>query len=252
MISGRSDYNFSPLHLTARNERNRTMKDQLATYFTSNALPMESYFNRNGLWRQLENFSSNLVKRKDRKLYISAGGIDSVNGDISSEHPLNKNYLNNTSDPINVPESLRKVMVILEPGQDLDDISVNTPIISVIFPNDKITQPDDPNLPQDLTKWYSSAYITDLNTIQQQTNLNFLSNLSLSEEEINQIKGKKYSGPIVCEDFSNLNSVLTSNLLATESSEELTEIKLVQNSSTKINPSQIRSIHQRMSQDSFL
>jgi hypothetical protein len=47
----------------------------------------------------------------------------------------------------------------------------------------------------------------------------------------------------VWEDFSNLNSVLTSNFISTESSEELTETKLVQNSPTQINSSEVGITH---------
>ena len=205
-VSRYRTYNWMPGfdrgHLTASENRSRTRKDQLATYFITNALPMQSDFNQSGLWRQLEFLTQNIVEKKGWEVYIMAGGIGSANSQISPSHPLNRDYVTNTSEPINIPDSLWKIMVLLEPGQSLSDITVDTPIISVILPNADVRDPY-PDVP-DATNWYDPLYITSIKQIEELTNLSLLSNLALSEEEIEEIKEKEYSGPTGWQDFPNV------------------------------------------------
>jgi DNA/RNA endonuclease G (NUC1) len=244
-------------HLAARADRSRSLKDVLATYFTTNALPMESSFNRFGVWSKLETFTRQLVKQKGWELHIIAGGIGSDNEDINPAHPLNRDYTTNTLDPINVPESLWKIIVIQKPGEGPADITIDTPIISVIFPNQKVNQPEDPDAP-DLTNWYSVPYISTIKEIESLTNLNFLSNLSLSALEINSIKNRKYSGFTAWQDFSSVGANISANLLAEQNqsygaSSDISFIgEDINLSFAQINTSQIGSIEQRLPQNSAI
>ena len=134
----------------------------------------------------------------------------------------------------------------------MSEITVDTPIISVVFPNTRIssTDPDTPPEP----KWDDPGYpfIKSIKEVESSTGLNFLSNLSLSNEELKQIKEQKYSGATKWENFPSATNILKSNLQAIEDSEKLTKRGLFQNSPAQIYPRQISSIYQGISQQSFV
>jgi endonuclease G len=67
--------------MTPRGSRNRTDKDQLSTFLTTNMLPQDPTNNRQGTaWARLENFCEDLVEETPgRELYIIAGGFGSLN-----------------------------------------------------------------------------------------------------------------------------------------------------------------------------
>jgi DNA/RNA endonuclease G (NUC1) len=192
---------FDRGHIAPREDRNRTQKDQFATFLTTNLLPQQPVFNERGLWRQLENFSTQLALKRSWELYIIAGGVGSANGEIPSDNPLNENS-------INLPDSFWKVIVILEPGQGLADITVDTPIIAINLPNANVAVPDDPDVPE-APKWYNPEFITSVRDIEKLTGLNLLSNLPLPKEVVEQIKNKKYEGPTRWQDFPYANTNLS-------------------------------------------
>jgi DNA/RNA non-specific endonuclease len=74
-----------------------------------------------GAWTGLENYSAKLVEQYDKNLYIIAGGYGS---------------LGTTSSGVNIPARLWKVIVVMEPGQSIADINQNTDVIAVDLPND--------------------------------------------------------------------------------------------------------------------
>jgi DNA/RNA endonuclease G (NUC1) len=189
-----SDYNRAALfdrgHVMARELRNRTPKDQLATYFTSNLLPHEKFTNENeenGMWRSLEVFNKRLVDNKNWNIYTIAGGIGSLNNSFPN-NPLVQNG-------VNIPESIWQVNLLLKPGQDLVDITADTTVIGVVLPNDPAQQSG---------SWLQ--HTKSIGYIEEKTGLSLLSNLP--EEVRNALKGKEYSGTDRVEDFLSASAQL--------------------------------------------
>jgi endonuclease G len=173
--------------MATREQRSRTDKDQLATFLTTNLLPQTEENNRAGYpWRRLEEFSKKLVDKRNRELYTFAGGAGSANYAFPS-NPLSLRG-------INIPEETWKVIVILEPGQGLADITADTPVIAVVTPNDNNPQP--PDAP-DVTQW--PTWIKSVDYIEDLTGLDLLANLPDPIE--NAIEANPYSGPTRIEDF---------------------------------------------------
>ncbi|MEG4334106.1 DNA/RNA non-specific endonuclease, partial [Microcoleus sp. AT9_A2] len=179
---------FDRGHMTAREHRNRTQKDQFATFLTTNLLPQERSSNRTGAWRQLERFSRQVAQRRGWELYNIAGGYDSINDALPPENPLN---LEN----INVPEYTWKVIMFVEPGQGIADITVNTPVIAVTMPNGIANPPD--IIPP---RWQDQ--ITTVREVEELTGLDLLSNLP--DEIENVIENRIYSGPTNVNDFPSV------------------------------------------------
>lgn len=183
---------FDKGHLAPNADRNRIEKDQFATFLTTNLLPQHPDNNRRGTaWERLEAFSRSLVEDANKELYIIAGGADeSTNyspGEAYPGNPLN-------FERINIPESTWKVIVVLEPGQSLADISIATPIIGVVTPNN--SNPQVPDAP-DVTQW--STWIRSVDYIEEITGLDLLSNLPDEVEQV--IEREEYSGSTTVEGF---------------------------------------------------
>jgi DNA/RNA endonuclease G (NUC1) len=181
---------FDRGHLTAREHRNRTQKDQFATFLTTNLLPQEPDSNQNGAWRQLEVFSKGIVDQRGWELYNIAGGYESYNDELPPDHPLN---IQN----INVPELMWKVIVPLRPGQGIADVTANTPVIAVMLPNFATNPPDTMRTP-----WYDPTNITTVDRIEELTGLDILSNLP--DEIENILERRFYDGPVTVNDFPNV------------------------------------------------
>jgi len=172
---------FDRGHMTPRGSRNRTDKDQLSTFLTTNMLPPDPTNNRQGTaWARLENFCEDLVEETpSRELYIIAGGFGSLNPELEFNNPLRLAG-------INVPEETWKVIAILELGQNLSDIT-SKQVIAVSIPNSGLVNiPDAP----DVNFW--PTHITTVREIELNTGLDLLSNLPEEIEEI--IETTPYSG----------------------------------------------------------
>ena len=146
-------------HLAASADRTRHIKDTLATDLMTNIIPQHRSNNIQGsAWLKLEEFGQALA-RQGKELYIIAGG----SGGLGS-----------AGEGINIPEETWKVIVILEPGQGIQDITVNTPVIAVSTPNFRIDRhPSDPSLP--IGEW--TSWITTVDEIENETGLDLLSNI---------------------------------------------------------------------------
>ena len=176
-----ADPNYDRGHLSPSEQRNRSVKDMLSTFLTTNLLPQ--YFRVNeagGAWRRLEIFNKQIAER-GWNLYITAGGAGTI-----PNSPLEKVH------GINTPESIWQVIVALKPGERIEDIDIDTPIIAVNIPNDRpVPIPDDPDSP-DPTQWYT--WITTINEIEASTGLDLLSNLP--DELEKQIEQTSYTGSV--------------------------------------------------------
>jgi DNA/RNA endonuclease G (NUC1) len=197
-VSSPTDYNVaSPFgydrgHLVPSSQRNRSLKDQIATFLTTNLLSQEGTSNEYYAWNQFESFSEELVESRGWELYTIAGGAGSLEDDTTAPPPALK-----TQFGINTPNWFWKVVVALRPGQGLNDITVDTPVIALNVPNYRFDPiEDDPDVPNPRL-W--STWITSVDNIESLTKLDLLSNLPDQIEET--IEAKYYSGSIVAGNF---------------------------------------------------
>ncbi|WP_293220931.1 MULTISPECIES: DNA/RNA non-specific endonuclease, partial [unclassified Microcoleus] len=116
-------------HLTPVDDRDRHLKDIFATFFTTNVLTQDRGLNR-GIWSVLESFASNeLVLGQGRELYIISGGYG-FNTPLRARNGQEDRL-------IRVPDHTWKIIVVLEPGQTISDITPETGIITVDIPNNE-------------------------------------------------------------------------------------------------------------------
>jgi DNA/RNA endonuclease G (NUC1) len=114
-------------HMTPVDDRDRHLKDIFATFFTTNAIAQHLGVNR-GIWQTLERFASEqLVAREGRELYIISGGYG-FNTPLTARQGQEDRF-------IRVPDQVWKIIVVLNPGQSIADITPETPVITVDIPN---------------------------------------------------------------------------------------------------------------------
>ena len=110
---------FDRGHQSPSADRTRSVRDNTATFYMSNMAPQTSFLNR-VIWKDLEEYSRELVKKQGRKLQIYAGSI--LRNGREGIGP-NKE--------IQVPEAFYKVIEVYE------DDEARSPMgyIAVIMPN---------------------------------------------------------------------------------------------------------------------
>ena len=124
-----SDYTnsgFDRGHLCPSADRTFTLEDNSATFLMTNIIPQAPELNR-GAWVRLEDYCRSLAL-KNYRLYIIAGTYGS--GGEGSEGPATQ-IKNGT----NVPARNYKVIVAIPNGGSAADITSETPVIAVDFPN---------------------------------------------------------------------------------------------------------------------
>lgn len=112
---------FDRGHMVRSEERTRTPEDNLATFYLPNVLPQRHDLNA-GPWLRLEEYLQELSQKENKELYVTAGGLFSA-------HPETIGH------GVAVPEACFKIVVVLERGQGLSDVSDRTRVIAVIMPN---------------------------------------------------------------------------------------------------------------------
>jgi endonuclease G len=144
-------------HIVPSGDRTRSVQDNSATFLMTNILPQAPENNR-GIWRELEEYSRDQVYQFDKQLYIMAGGYGEqttlANGRVT------------------VPSRLWKIIVILDPGETVDDIDLGTPLIVVDMPNRDTNSPD----------W--RTYQTTVDRLELATGYDFLSQVPLEFQDI--------------------------------------------------------------------
>lgn len=203
---------FERGHMTAAADRNRNIKDYSATYLTTNLLPQHREINsRTGrIWTRLEDHSRTLVEDFDRELYITAGGFDyspnrprghsdlrTIHNQISTNESgqavLNDDQGTLTANPknIGIPNYTWKIVVSLEPGQEVADITTDTELIAVMIPNRASRVNPDADyrlpstqsyqngfLPQGITEWNNwEQWRVSVDYLEELTGYDFLSNV---------------------------------------------------------------------------
>jgi endonuclease G, mitochondrial len=133
-------------------ERTRTVADNTATFFTTNILPQKPDLNQ-GVWNDFEKYCEELCKRNNKELFVVAGGT------------FEKNY-RVIGKGVAVPKSTWKIVVVLERGQSVKDITANTRVIAIDMPNIDGVRYD---------KW--QKYKTTVRDLEKSTGYDFLSAL---------------------------------------------------------------------------
>jgi endonuclease G len=139
-------------HLCPSADRTSTRADNRATFSMSNLHPQVPALNR-GPWKALETHGRELVVRDHKELYVIAGGV-------FASQPRT------ISHGIAVPEAEFKIIVVLDDGRDIDDVTAKTPIVAVIMPNDISVK---------ARPW--TAYVTSVDEVERQSGYDFLAAL---------------------------------------------------------------------------
>lgn len=124
-----SDYTnsgFDRGHLAPSADRTRTDEDNSATFLMTNIIPQAPQLNREA-WARLEDFSRGLAN-KGYRLFIVAGAYG-TGGEGSTGA---KNSIRNG---VNVPARHYKVILAVPNGGGVEQITADTPVIAVDFPN---------------------------------------------------------------------------------------------------------------------
>ena len=149
-----SDYTnsgFDRGHMVRSEERTNTVNNNKATFLLTNILPQRPDLNQ-GVWLNLEYYCEDLCKKQDKELFIIAGGIFHTN--------------NRIDELVAIPDSCFKIIVVLNKGDKLKNITIDTPTIAVVMPNIQGVRNDE---------W--EKYKTTIRKIENSTGYNFLSNL---------------------------------------------------------------------------
>ncbi len=145
-------------HMVRSEERTRTREDNDATFLMTNILPQTHDLNA-GPWLSLETFCEVLCKKKNHELYIIAGGI----------YDKNPEYLNGKGKGrVAIPKSTWKIVVVLERGQGLENITKETRVIAVNMPNAR---------GKEFKKSGWRKYLTTVDELERLTGYDFLSNV---------------------------------------------------------------------------
>lgn len=147
-----SDYTNSGYdrgHMVRSEERTASAEDNKSTFLLTNILPQRPDLNQ-GVWLRLEYWCESMCKDSLKELYVVAGGIfhephDALNGVVA------------------VPDSCFKIVVILERGQGLSDVTQSTRVVSVVMPNIQGIRSD---------AW--EKYVTSVDRIEASTGYDFL------------------------------------------------------------------------------
>lgn len=148
---------FDRGHLVPAADRNKTVADNQSVFLMTNIMP-QAPDNNQGPWERLESYSRDLV-RQGKELYIVTGGFGE--GGIG----LKGKKTTIGQGKVSVPEQLWKVIVVLDrPGLGIDSISVSTPVIAVIIPNQ-----------QGIKEKNWRTYRTSIDAVEALTGYDFLS-----------------------------------------------------------------------------
>ncbi|MEL6382426.1 MAG: DNA/RNA non-specific endonuclease [Cyanobacteria bacterium J06626_18] len=148
---------FDRGHIVPSGDRTGSVQDNSATFLMTNILPQAPENNR-GPWRELEEYSRDLVYQLGLELMVIAGGYGEQTQLADGR--------------VTAPSRLWKIIVVLEQSeQDLAAMGLASPIIAVDMPNQDTIASD----------W--RLYQTTLDRIELATGYDFLSELPLDVQE---------------------------------------------------------------------
>lgn len=144
-------------HIVPSGDRTRSVRDNAATFLMTNVMP-QAPANNQGIWRELEEYSRDQVYQFDQQLYIIAGSYGEQTQLAGGR--------------VTVPARLWKIIVVLNPGQTVADIDLETPLIVVDMPNRDTSNPD----------W--RTYQTTIDRIELATGYDFLSQVPVELQDM--------------------------------------------------------------------
>jgi endonuclease G len=137
-------------HMVRSEERTKTEQDNKATFYMSNILPQRPDLNR-GVWLDFERYCETLCKDSLKQLFIIAGPVF-----VGKVHST-------IGHSIAVPDSCFKIVVVLNRGQKLENVTSTTEVLAVVMPNTDGIRRDD---------W--TKYRSNVDQIETLTGYNFL------------------------------------------------------------------------------
>lgn len=146
-------------HLVRSEERTATVDDNKSTFLMSNIIPQTADLNR-GVWLKLEYECERLCKEENKELFVVAGGIFHTNKSLNDAYK------------VVIPDSCFKIIVVLDKGQTLANVTSSTKVIAVVMPNIAGIRND-----------AYSKYLTTVDRIEASTGYDFLNEISDSVEE---------------------------------------------------------------------
>jgi endonuclease G len=150
-----SDYTNSGYdrgHMVRSEERTDNDEDNRQTFMMTNIMPQTPDLNQ-GVWLKFEYFCEDLCKKQNKELFVVAGGIF---------HEPYKTLKDEGK--VAIPDSCFKIVVVLEKGQTLANITKSTPIYAVVMPNISGVRKDD-----------YAKYFTSVDRIESSVGYDFLS-----------------------------------------------------------------------------
>ncbi|MES2765730.1 MAG: DNA/RNA non-specific endonuclease [Bacteroidota bacterium] len=150
-------------HMVRSEERTASRADNDSTFLMTNILAQYNDMNA-GPWGKLENYCEDLCKDQNKELYLIAGGIFSAKPTLLNEK-------------VAVPDECFKIVIILERGQRLKDVTSATRVIAVKMPNVKGIRTND---------W--KMYRTSVDEIEQLTGYDFLKNIGKFAQDSLEMK----------------------------------------------------------------
>jgi len=164
-------------HLAPHRERNRTQKDATAVGILSNIIPQQS-FNNQREWDRIERYVRRLVEREGREVYVIAGTHE-----IKKDADDKELKLPETNGVVNIPANLWKVILVLDPGQGVADVTTENYAVGFYLENRQYTQPRS-GQPVRLNN-----HVKTVNEIERLTGYDFFSNISSNIQE--QVENKR-------------------------------------------------------------
>lgn len=146
-------------HMCSSEERTMNNEYNRSTFILTNVMPQTSDQNK-GVWYNMELWCKNMSEDSSAELFVIAGGI------------FKKKY-RKIKNNVAVPDSCFKIVVVLNKGEDLSDITDNTRIEAVIIPN---------KLGVRKHKW--QRYKRTVREIEQSTGYDFLSEVPNEVQDV--------------------------------------------------------------------
>ena len=233
-------------HMATESHLKRNRKDQFATYLLTDALPQHRDNNADfdpgdvinpsltSAWVNFESYLKDLVEKENKELYIISGGFGSLNDEIAPDNSL-------VQAEVTIPSATWKVAVVLEPGQDISDITADTRVVSIVTPN--IERPrtldPDPILPETDPKgvnywryWGNWRYSVDY--IEDQTGLDLLNNIPKEIQDVLELNADEGTTTVNTFDKSLSASLLGSPVISEiGSSDTKTSLNPIKTSANK-------------------
>ncbi len=157
---------FDRGHMCPSSDRTSSIAANSSTFLMTNIIPQAPY-NNQVTWAQLEDYTRTLVNQGN-ELYIIAGNYGE--GGVAAVSGLTTSIDNSR---VTVPAMLWKVMVVIPNGSnDLNRVTANTRVISVLIPNINTVNSD----------W--RTYRTSVDFIEQETGYDILSALPTQIQNI--------------------------------------------------------------------